>query len=197
MSNLCFSDQMSEDERQRSLGLLTRFNDACERRGVDYSLCFGTALGLERHGGFIPWDDDMDVCVPARDEPALREVLRDINGDEVQHVWHSTEQFDGIDNFYKMYYVDGQQIEDTEFTWPFLDVFVIPEDSQYYTVLFPSEAADRFEGVSGLRRPRDPGAHLSEEYGSDFMEVAHDSGFCHRLETVVRECEPRSLRPPG
>ena len=79
MSNLCFSDQMSEDERQRSLGLLTRFNDACERRGVDYSLCFGTALELSG-GGFIPWDDDMDVCVPARDEPALREVLRDING---------------------------------------------------------------------------------------------------------------------
>lgn len=37
------------------------FDGLCRRHGIRYFAAYGTALGAVRHGGFIPWDDDMDV----------------------------------------------------------------------------------------------------------------------------------------
>lgn len=53
--------------------LLKRFVEACELHGLRYYLLGGTLLGAIRHGGFIPWDDDVDVCMP---RPDYEELLR-------------------------------------------------------------------------------------------------------------------------
>ena len=49
------------------LGIYQAFADICERNGLRYYAGFGSALGAIRHGGFIPWDDDMDLCMPRED----------------------------------------------------------------------------------------------------------------------------------
>lgn len=53
--------------QQALLALLTEFDRVCRRLDVPYVLFAGTALGAERHGGFIPWDDDGDVLMLRRD----------------------------------------------------------------------------------------------------------------------------------
>jgi len=43
------------------LEMLKDFDTICATLGVRYWLSSGTVLGAVRHGGFIPWDDDIDV----------------------------------------------------------------------------------------------------------------------------------------
>ena len=49
------------------LRMLKIFDAICIKHGLTYWLDGGTLLGAVRHGGFIPWDDDLDVCMPLDD----------------------------------------------------------------------------------------------------------------------------------
>jgi lipopolysaccharide cholinephosphotransferase len=55
------------------LDLLLEFDRLCRRLGLRYQIAAGTLLGAVRHGGFIPWDDDIDVILRRED---YRRLLR-------------------------------------------------------------------------------------------------------------------------
>ena len=56
-----------EQIKQVEFELLKKFRDVCKENGFNYSLMGGTLLGAVRHGGFIPWDDDIDLIMPRPD----------------------------------------------------------------------------------------------------------------------------------
>ena len=55
--------------------LLSIFDAICAKQGWQYWLSYGTLLGAVRHKGFIPWDDDLDICMMREDFHEAREKL--------------------------------------------------------------------------------------------------------------------------
>lgn len=49
------------------LEVLAAFQEVCEKHNINYYAEWGTLLGIIRHGGMIPWDDDLDVCMKSAD----------------------------------------------------------------------------------------------------------------------------------
>lgn len=56
-----------DEIRTRIFAVLCAVRDLCDANGIRYSLTGGTLLGAVRHGGFIPWDDDIDIMMPRPD----------------------------------------------------------------------------------------------------------------------------------
>ena len=52
-----------QQHQQALYELLCAFDAVCRKHNIQYMLFAGSALGAVRHGGFIPWDDDLDVVM--------------------------------------------------------------------------------------------------------------------------------------
>ena len=54
----------------------------CREHNIDYCLMGGSALGAKRHGGFIPWDDDLDIFMTPDNYEKFRDVFNDFGDKE-------------------------------------------------------------------------------------------------------------------
>lgn len=58
------------------MNILLELQRVCDENNIKLYLAYGTLLGAVRHGGFIPWDDDIDVMMSRPDYNKLVQLNR-------------------------------------------------------------------------------------------------------------------------
>ena len=66
-----------EEQKNILLDILIDFDRVCRANAIDYSIAYGTLLGADRHHGFIPWDDDIDVIVTREEYNKIKKVMNE------------------------------------------------------------------------------------------------------------------------
>lgn len=88
----------SEDKiiwKDKIKGILFFIDDFCKKHNIKYYCCGGTAIGVARHKGFIPWDDDIDIAMPRPDYMKFIECFNAENPKGFEFI-----SYYNTDNFY-------------------------------------------------------------------------------------------------
>ena len=62
--------------------LILELDRICRKHDIPYALAFGSAIGIYNYGGFIPWDDDMDIAIDYFDIDRLIKAFKEDLGDK-------------------------------------------------------------------------------------------------------------------
>ena len=66
----------------KQMDMLVYFRDFCERNDLTFYLIGGCLIGALRNGGFVPWDDDIDVMLPRQDYERLTTLWKEQESSE-------------------------------------------------------------------------------------------------------------------
>jgi len=72
-------DDSSQDSFNKLLNLLNEWNRFSNKNNICYWSTAGTLLGTIRHKGFIPWDNDIDICILLKDLNDIKRKLSSQN----------------------------------------------------------------------------------------------------------------------
>lgn len=119
-------DTKQERLKAMLLDMLAWFHGFCLEHELRYYVLGGTMLGAVRHGGFIPWDDDIDIGMPRRDYLRLGKLLKEEAGGRYLLETPETESPDFFYLSSKLYDTRTTLVEHTRYRIRrgiFLDIF--------------------------------------------------------------------------
>ena len=117
-----------EELKMLQLKILDSIDDFCKKNEIQYFLFSGTLIGAVRHKGYIPWDDDVDICMKRKDYDRFFAEFNQQRQDTLKAISTETE---------KDYYLASGKVIDT--------ATVIEEENNYamligvYVDVFPMD----------------------------------------------------------
>lgn len=87
------------------LEILRVIRDFCTKHDITWFIDGGTLLGALRHGGFIPWDDDIDIGMPREDYERFVALAKE--GLPEGYSYHDSSNTPGYAAFFGNVWKDG------------------------------------------------------------------------------------------
>lgn len=88
------NNQTVRDVQGKILEVMKYIDKLCRENGIVYYIMGGTALGAVRHGGFIPWDDDLDIFMTPAEYAKFKVAMeKDGNPKFMIQEWRTTEKY--------------------------------------------------------------------------------------------------------
>ncbi len=159
-------------------------HEVLEAHKIPYVVLAGTLLGCVRHGGMIPWDDDIDLGVPLADEFRLQDIFP-----EFEKLGYTVKDTDFC---YKIYAADPDTWKGETDLPPSVDIFIMRDRgdgglvySKWNARMTFSHAIphDSFVNRTSLHfgevtvyGPADPETTLNVSYPKGWKNVAYLTG---------------------
>lgn len=182
--------------------LLIKMDHIFKQHGLPYWATCGTLLGAVRHQGMIPWDDDLDIAIFAKDIPVLEGLKEALAESGLEMCYNPRFEI------YKIYFKTGQPILQKNghaypWTYPFIDVFPLIELERKYTYIYSgwqkkcpedyfTEEDLNFPlptlpfGPLMLTVPHHYLEYITRVYGEDWNDVAYVQ-YSHKIEEHLQK----------
>ena len=182
------------DEREKELikEIFLKMRKCLKILKSEFFLIFGSLIGIARHKGFIPWDDDMDICVSENDFNKIIDNKELFIKNDLE-IYVIKKVFSRQNYIIKFFSKNGIKIDGVKWTWPFIDIFMYKQkdekifiDADHYDYefdykdIFPLKT-NLFEGIP-FSIPKNLDKINDTIYGNDWEKICYSSSYNHKLE---------------
>lgn len=184
--------------KEEAIFLLRKTIEILDHHSIHHMLISGSLLGLRRHNGLIPWDDDIDLLVNNNVDKLW---LKDLGDILIYKMW----------SFYKSCRISGIKTivdedlltinKDKCLTWPSIDLFTYELNGDkivFFEKEWPSDqfiptVKSSFEGIN-VNIPNNPDYFLQINYGHDYMHKCISRNWNHKADVHVPDLRIIDLR---
>lgn len=115
--------------QDKILEIMVDIDHFCKKNNIDYCLMGGSALGAARHGGFIPWDDDLDIFMTPDNYEKFRSIFQK-EGNKDKYYLQEWGAVDWMISTAKVRLNNSSYVEESVKNWDihhgiFIDIFIL------------------------------------------------------------------------